>query len=374
MVDRLAQGDLSLYGDAGSIERLERLRSQIEYVGTEAVAAFDASGAWAPEGARTASGWMAARCRIPKAEASRRLRRGRMLRHLVASREAWAQGGLSTAHFDVLAALRNERTEATLARDEEMLVREAQRHSFDDFVRLARYWEQHADPDGAEADAMAQRARRDVYLVESLGAMYLGKMTLDPIAGAIVSGELERLETELFAADWAKAKEELGRDPRQEELGRTPSQRRADALVEMATRSKCAPADGRAPAPLFSVLVGYETLHGRVLELAQGARSVLTPGSLVPWLEGADLERAVFGAKGRVEVGVTSRLFTGATRRAIELRDKECTHPYCDVPAERCQADHIVGYADGGPTTQENGRLLCGFHNRLRNQRPPPGE
>ncbi|MFZ0249420.1 MAG: HNH endonuclease signature motif containing protein, partial [Acidimicrobiales bacterium] len=31
--------------------------------------------------------------------------------------------------------------------------------------------------------------------------------------------------------------------------------------------------------------------------------------------------------------------------------------------------DHIQTWADGGETTQDNGRLLCGFHNRLRNQR-----
>jgi len=28
-----------------------------------------------------------------------------------------------------------------------------------------------------------------------------------------------------------------------------------------------------------------------------------------------------------------------------------------------------VEYSKGGLTTQENGRLLCPFHNRLRNQR-----
>ena len=38
-------------------------------------------------------------------------------------------------------------------------------------------------------------------------------------------------------------------------------------------------------------------------------------------------------------------------------------------------ADDLVGLSlihICGPTTQENGRLLCPFHNRLRNQRPPP--
>ncbi|MGH9080415.1 MAG: HNH endonuclease signature motif containing protein [Acidimicrobiales bacterium] len=53
------------------------------------------------------------------------------------------------------------------------------------------------------------------------------------------------------------------------------------------------------------------------------------------------------------------------------MRDRECTHPYCDRPAADCQVDHIVPYTAGGPTTQANGRMLCAFHNRLRNQRPP---
>ncbi|MDA8148855.1 MAG: HNH endonuclease signature motif containing protein, partial [Actinomycetota bacterium] len=58
--------------------------------------------------------------------------------------------------------------------------------------------------------------------------------------------------------------------------------------------------------------------------------------------------------------------------RAIEVRDRTCSHPTCEVPAERCQVDHILPWSAGGATTQENGRLLCGFHNRLRNERPRP--
>jgi hypothetical protein len=272
---------------------------------------------------------------------------------------------------DLVASVRRPSTEAALARDEEMLVDYAKTLAFAEFVRVLRYWEQHADPDGAEEDAMEQQARRDVYLVPSIGGTFLGKMTLDPISGAIVCGELERLERELFEADWAKAQDDLGRDPTVDELGRTSAQRRADALVEMATRSGTAPADGRRPAPLFSVLVDYPTLSGRMCQLAQGA-TVISPGTLLPWLDEAYVERAVFAPGRRVEVGITSRFFTGATRRAIELRDQECQHPYCDEPAERCQADHIVEFSKGGPTSQENGQLLCGFHNRQRNQRPPP--
>ena len=38
----------------------------------------------------------------------------------------------------------------------------------------------------------------------------------------------------------------------------------------------------------------------------------------------------------------------------------------------RCQADHIQPYSEDGPTTQENGRLACGTHNRARRSKADP--
>jgi hypothetical protein len=375
-IDGLMQCDPSTFGDAASMEVIHRELARLESLATSATAAFETSGEWVADGARNTSVWLATRCRMPRAKARHLVRRSRALRHLPACAEAWAEGAVSGPHVDVLAALRREATLALLERDEAMLVGQARVLSYEQFVRLVAYWEQRADPDGIEADAEERRARRDVYLVQSFSELWLGKMTLDPVSGAIVSGELERLENELFEQDWAEARTTLGREPTACDLARSTAQRRADALVEMATRSKTTPADGRRPAPLFTVLVDWETIRGRTLELAGGA--VLTPGTLVPWLDQAYLERAVFGPQCRVEVGTTARLFTGATRRAIELRDRRCTHPYCEDPVAACEVDHIIPYARGGPTTQENGRLLCGFHNRLRSQRsqrsqrPPP--
>ena len=154
------------------------------------------------------------------------------------------------------------RTEEALARDEAVLVEQASTLRYDQFVRAADYWKQLADPDGAEDDDLNRRSRRDVYLDSSFGGMWLGKITLDPISGSIVSGELERIEQAMFEADWAAARAELDGDPCITDLVRSPGQRRADALVEMATRSQMAPSDGRRPTPLISILVDYGTLRG----------------------------------------------------------------------------------------------------------------
>ena len=66
-------------------------------------------------------------------------------------------------------------------------------------------------------------------------------------------------------------------------------------------------------------------------------------------MDSAYFERAIFSLGNRIDVSVRSRFFTGGTRRAIELRDRICTHPHCYEPAENCQVDHIETYAARGP-------------------------
>jgi hypothetical protein len=340
-------------------------------VTTGATAAFERSGAWGATGARHLVSWLAVRCGLSKPEARRRVRLGRALLSLPVVATAWRAGQVTAAQVAKLSSLHRGGSAEAFERDEALLVEQATTLRFEDFSKVADYWMGHADPDGTEEVAEARRARRDVTLHPSAFGTWLGSITLDEVSGAIVSGELRRIEQALFEADRAEYQQRTGHEaPPGAELCRTGAQRRADALVEMATRSAATRGEGRRPRPLFSVFVGYETLHGRICELAQGM--ALAPGSLVPWLREADIERAVFTPEGRVEVGARTRLFTGATRRAIELRDRHCTHPFCDRPAEECQVDHITPWAEGGLTTQENGRLLCGFHNRLRNARPPP--
>jgi hypothetical protein len=368
-IDALADAGPLVPADPESIEALMRQRARLDAVVTEAAASFDASGDWAPDGAKTAAAWLGRRCRVPSGQTRALIRRGRVLSHLPAYARAWSRGAINAAHVDTVAAVRNPVTEEALARDEQVLCDQAATLSFDEYVRSVSYWHQFADPDGTETSHEKRLAARDVYLEKSFDDMWLGHMTMDPLSGAEVADELGRLEHELFEADWARAKEGLGQEPSASDLERTPGQRRCDALVEMARRSRTAPANGRRPAPLLTVLVDFPTLQGRVCELANG--TVISPGALLPLLDEAFIERAVHRPDNRVEVSETARLFTGATRRAIEVRDRACTHPYCDG-SRRCEVDHIIPYVDGGPTTQENGRLLCGFHNRLRNQRPPP--
>ena len=190
---------------------------------------------------------------------------------------------------------------------------------------------------------------------------------------AIVEQALKRIEHDLFDSDWAEAKARVGEGVCAHDLARSPAQRRADALVEMARRSGAVGAGARYPEPLFTVFVGYESFAGRICELADG--TVLTPGALVRWLSEAWVERVVFESPDRVKnVGVRRRIFEGATRRAVEVRDRECFHEFCELTADDCEIDHVQPWAAGGLTVDGNARVACGHHNRLRHRpdRPSP--
>jgi hypothetical protein len=219
-----------------------------------------------------------------------------------------------------------------------------------------------------------RRLRLARELRQTFQGAWVGDVWLDPINGTIVSDALRRIDEELFGADWAEAKQRVGRDPLAHELRRTPKQRRADALVEMAMRAMTAPKGGRRPEPLFTVFVGYETFAGRICELANG--TVVSPGSLVPYRDEAWVERVVFDSPSRViDVGVQRRCFEGGTRRAVQLRDLgECFEDICEERGDHLQIDHTTPWTAGGLTTQDNGRVACGHHNRLRNKRKPDEE
>ena len=228
-LEALVASGAANYGDGASIEELHHQLSRFEAFVTEATAAFEAGEEWAADGAKTASAWIATRCRLPRSAARRRVRLGRALRHLPDVAEAWREGSIGPDAAQAIAAARRHRTESSMARDEAMLVAQAAEMGFEDFYRALSYWKQLADPDGADAAEEDRKNARTVFLEASFTGMWLGQMTLDPVSGSIVSGELDRLEHDLFEADCAEAKRTPGAHgaPRRAgpHLGATPGRR-----------------------------------------------------------------------------------------------------------------------------------------------------
>ena len=268
----------SLRCDGDTIAFLQRVRSQIDYTLSTSGAEFDQWGQWGRDGALSATAWIDTTCHIPKKEARAELRRGQALAALPLLAQAWKDGDIGAAHVDAVLRVKRPVTEEALARDEAILVDAARTMKFAQFCTVVDYWEQHADQDGSDEAAEARKAQRDVYLVPTPGR-YLGKMNLDPIGGAIVAKELKAIEDEFFEADWAEAKERLGRDPHADELCRTPAQRRADAMIEMAVRS--ASCLRRRPAPRAPLYRGHRLPDGGRAHLRARAGTRGHPGLAV---------------------------------------------------------------------------------------------
>src|SRR5437868_7005125 len=332
-IDAVCATDPARLADRESILDLHRQLERLHAATTRASAAFEAAGTWEADGARSAAAWLATRCRLPLSTARRRLRLGRALRHMARAEAAWLAGDIDAARVGALSEARTPRTTECFERDEAMLVDQAARLSHRHFSRALAYWSQQADPDGVEDRARALLDARRLHQSQTFAGTWVLDGVFDPVGGAVLDGALKRIEADLFQADWAEARARAGEGVCAADLARTPAQRRADAMVEMARRARALPPGARLPEPLFCVFVGYETLAGRICQLANG--TVVTPGSLLPWLGEAWVERVVFDGPDRVKnIGVRRRLFTGATRRAVEVRDRECFHEFCELPAD----------------------------------------
>jgi Domain of unknown function (DUF222) len=245
---------------AAAMLGLRREQARLAAVVAEHTAIFEARRVHAEDGSRSATDWIAVHGRLPRGPVAGEVRDARRLRTMPHTRAAFRAGDLSAAHVRVLARLAGHpRAGRHFPAGEAHLVAEGRRLRFDDWERLCAYWRDAADPDGPE-----QRHGRDCDLRRfriGVGLDGVGHADgyLTPVAAAAVNAALARLERELFAADWAAAKEIHGDDTTAGHLARTAPQRRHDALVEMATRALTAPGDGKRPAPLVTVMVDFAT-------------------------------------------------------------------------------------------------------------------
>jgi hypothetical protein len=343
---------------------LQRTQNRLDAVKAKVTAVWDLRRVWARHRCRNGAAWLAATLRIPTEAAGRQVRQARHLRHLQLTWEALAAGEISSDHVQRIVGADTVRTRDQVLAEEASLVGWAKGESWRLFCRKIAEWVEDNDPDGPHRD---RGERRRFHFAQTFQNGWATDGWFDPINGTIIHTELDRLEQQLFAQDWKAARDRLGRDPLPGELGRSHAQRRADALVEMARRSAAAEEGGRQPRPLVIILAGVEGFS-RSCELLDG--TVLSPSEVADVLTDADIQRITFYGEDQPVTASRQRTFTGILRRVLDVRDRWCTDPLCDEPAERCQGDHRIPYASGGPTSIDNGQLRCGHHNRLRNTRP----
>ncbi|WP_337973964.1 DUF222 domain-containing protein [Cellulomonas sp. NTE-D12] len=348
-------------------------------------------------------------------------------------------GALPVAHLDVVARVLDRSSVAvesalTSTEGQATVVRLAESTDVRRFSRDLGAWIATLDPAQLERDHQAQRAARFLHVSDAPDGTYL-KGRLDRVSGEIVRRALDRMGE---APDDERTSEQARADALMAMAstlldlpvsGSVASVRPHVSLVvdaptfaavrselgRRATRTADADAAGRETAEVGDgarVTVGVGDDAGVTVAVGDGAgvAAGVTPTALpglggvtpactedgvpVPFSEltrllcDAEVSRVVLGADSTpVDLGRSVRLFSGAVRRAVIVRDQVCAFGGCGKPARWGEVHHIAWWdRDGGGTSVDNGVLLCVFHHhevhradlRIRRLRPdangePPG-
>lgn len=149
---------------------------------------------------------------------------------------------------------------------------------------------------------------------------------------------------------------------------RTRDQQRHDifaGILDTAARSAETPSLGGA-APVVMVSVQQSDLDAdRGVGFIDRLEVPVSMRTVKQYTCNGGTQRVVLTDDGRViELGSPQRCFTPQQRRAIALRDGECSVPGCHIPAAWCEIHHVDPAENGGATHTDNGILLCWFHHR----------
>jgi hypothetical protein len=154
---------------------------------------------------------------------------------------------------------------------------------------------------------------------------------------------------------------------------RTRPQKLADGLcrtLRLGLASNKLPVNG-GYRPQVMVTIDHKTLTGQLSSNSTFASHSAQVGPIDPGIIrrlacDANILPVVLDGAGRVlDVGEPQRLFTSEQRKILYARDRGCTAPGCEVPADGCEAHHVKEWSKGGPTTIDNGALVCHYHHKL---------
>jgi hypothetical protein len=361
-LDELAETDLDqLFPDdlldlvAGLVTASNRMAAAL----TSAVRAADRREAYRRDGAISMKAWLRGSCRMAPAEATATVSTGRRLEQLPATATAFADGAISAIHARVITRAMTPGRVAQaadlgidLGESDRILADLARVTAPNETARGVAQWVAGVDPDGSLDDA-ADTRRRFTMASGLDGRVHL-RGDLDAAGG-------EYLHSALAA---------LMNGDRPAGDTRCHAERQADALVALARGALDGGTlpDIRGERPHVRVTIDWMALCAeRGAPGVAGGRLAwagpITPETARRLACDASVARVVTGPNGLpLDVGREQRTASVAIRRAVEIRDGHCVFAGCDALPEWCDVHHVVHWAHGGPTSCDNGALLCERH------------
>jgi uncharacterized protein DUF222/HNH endonuclease len=328
------------------IKSLLRVGHRIDAEAGRRLHRFDKGQGFASSPALTAQAWVRWQCNLTAATASERVEVSRQMVSLPQTEAAFSQGEISYRHAALIARTASQLGDRFEPQAETILVTAAKELDPWRLKRVTMHLRHCLEPEGVLNDANETYDRRFLHLSQTLDGIFRLDGQLDAEGGAALRTALEAL---------------MG--PPADDDMRTATQRRADALVELARQQLDAGAlpEVAGQKPHLVVNVDMATLRkepgSMAAELewslpipAETARRLACDSAITPIIDG--------------RADHTGRVPAGATRRALVARDRGCRISSCDRPPAWSEPHHIEHWADGGAKTLDNLVLLCRRHHR----------
>ena len=295
-----------------------------------------------------------------KLQARRSLGAAEALDEMPGLRGAVDSGEVSLANAERLAdAARRTAPEAVDAAGD--LVAMAKELPPDRFAREAAAWTQRHQTDHGHDDWLNKRRRRYLKTWKQQDGMVRLDGLLDPETGTRICSRLEGVAEALHRQDQQSAR--TGNGSGQDEGGRSWDQLRADALDLLTSGGADNPksrgdSGGRPKAEVIVVAdIGVLTGKDPAGRCEIPGTGPVPPAVLERIACDAHLTGVLFADGKPLHHGATVRTATAAQWKMLIARDRGCIG--CGAEPSRCQAHHIVPYAQSRRTDIENLVLVC---------------
>src|SRR5580704_3907911 len=366
-VDALVGESLDSFSTHALGEDLVEIRRAIDRLEAECVRRLHRfhreRGAQADGGGSTVS-WLRRACGMTVKAAAYRVHLARTLGELPATLDSARAGRASFGNVSMIAHLAEDVGVAQVRPFERTLVDAAETFEPGAMRMLTQATRLRLDPDGVLADDNRAHERRWFECEQTYGGVFVLRGELDAEGGALVKTAIDALSHGMSRGET-----------------RSASQRRADALVDLAAlQLRCGDhRDVHGQRPHLTVTVGAETLRSGAdatpAELGgvgpihpETARRIACDAArtvvMLARLSDGSASTAQSASAQPLSVGRATRTVPAHIRTALHLRDHGCRFPGCDRPPAWTDGHHVIHWSDGGPTELENLVSLCRPHHR----------
>ncbi|MCY4517589.1 MAG: DUF222 domain-containing protein [Acidimicrobiaceae bacterium] len=250
---------------------------------------------------------------------------------------------------------------------------------------MLRLWARLDPETGAGVEAVLEPLRRALWQADKrirTDRRAPAQRDADTLAYALAGITLTEDDAQVIDDLGARARQNGDVSPSRSGTGRTgpdhPHSKRTTPPPTLGSVGECEPGDELAlssnPQPgepmrrlapaQINVLIGLDALRGDTDQAGlTDAGTELAPDTVRRLACDSEIIPIILGGRGGpADIGRTRRTVPIRLRRLLIARDKHCVWPGCHAPPSRCDAHHLIHWADGGPTDLDNLALLCHTH------------